>query len=61
MNTYLIVHTETLRGYYYIDAESPEDACDRWYDEVCANKVDFSDLDLINTEDEAELVLDDLS
>lgn len=56
MDTYRITHTEKLRGYFYIEADSPRDALDRWMDEVDAGRVDFSGLEVLSSGDEAELV-----
>lgn len=56
MKTYKIIHTETLVGCFYVEAEAPEDALDEYYHLVSNGKIDFSDLEMIDSEDKAEEV-----
>ena len=56
MKTYKIIHTETLVGWFYVEAETPEDALDEYYRLVSNGKIDFSDLEMIDSEDKAEEV-----
>ena len=57
MAKYKIVHEETLKGYFYIeDAESERDAIDQFDAKCSRGEIDFSDLDVIDTNDTAEIV-----
>lgn len=47
---YKIKHTETLVGFYYVEAESEEDALDTFDWLVCDGKIDFGDLEMLNGE-----------
>lgn len=48
MKTYTIRHEETLVGYYEIEAESPEEALEK-YEKMCDDgEIDFTDLDIVN-------------
>lgn len=56
MKTYKIIHTETLVGWFYVEAETPEEALEEYYHLVSNGKIDFSDLEMIDSEDKAEEV-----
>lgn len=56
MKTYKIVHTETLIGWFYVEAETPEQALEEYNFQVSNGKIDFSDLEMIDSEDKAEEV-----
>ena len=52
MRTYQICHREELVGYYSIDADSPEDALAEYQYLVSEGKIDFSDLEMVDSSDE---------
>ena len=54
MKTYKIVHTETLVGWFYVDAETPEVALEEYHNQVSNGVIDFSDLEMIDSEDKVE-------
>lgn len=56
MHEYKIVHREELVGWFYVYAESEEDALEIYHDAVNNGRIDFSDMELVDSEDTAELV-----
>lgn len=52
---YKIVHKESLVGWYYVEADSEQEALEEWRHMLCDGKVDFSDLELIDSSDTAVL------
>ena len=54
MKTYKIVHTETLFGYLYVEAENPEAALAEYYECLNNGEIDFGDLEMIDSEDKVE-------
>lgn len=53
MKTFRIVHREELVGFFYVEAETPEEAVQEWYHQVNDGKIDFSDMELVDSSDEA--------
>lgn len=51
MKTYTIRHEETLVGYYEIEAESPEEALNKFEYKTSEGEIDFTDLDMVNSSD----------
>ena len=58
MNEYKIVHRESLVGYFYVTAENEKDALDVFHYQVSEGQIDFSDLEMIDSSDEAEVMQD---
>lgn len=56
MAEYKIIHREELVGWFYVHANSKEEALEKWNRKVNNGEVDFSDLDLVDSSDTAELV-----
>lgn len=54
MSEYKIIHKETLIGRFYIEANSPGEAMQKYHDMVDRGKIDFSDLEPIDGEDYIE-------
>lgn len=54
MKTYKIAHTETLFGYFYVEAETPEAALAEYYECLNNGEIDFGDLEMIDSEDKVE-------
>lgn len=54
---YKIVHTETLVGWFYVDADSPEEALEEYHRQLNDGKIDFSDMEMIDGSDVAEEVI----
>ena len=55
MATYKIKHKEELIGWFYVEADSEEEALDEFDFQVNDGKVDFSDMEMINSSNEAVL------
>lgn len=53
MKKYKIVHTEKLVGEWYVEAESSEGAIEAFMTQVNNGKIDFSDMELVDSEDNA--------
>lgn len=53
---YQITHRENIVGYFYVEAESEEDAIDVFNCQVMNGDIDFSDMELIDHTDEATLL-----
>lgn len=57
MGLYKIIHREQLIGEYYVEASDEQEALNVWEAMICNGDVDFSDMEMIDSSDEA--VLDD--
>lgn len=55
MGLYKIVHREQLIGEYYVEACDEQEALNVWEAMVNKGGVDFSDMELIDSSDEAVL------
>ena len=51
MKTYKIIHEEKLSGYFYIEANSPEEAIEEYNYMIENGQIDFSDLEMYDSED----------
>lgn len=58
MKTFRIVHTEELVGFFYVQAETEEEALQEWYHQVNNGKVDFSDMEMVDSSEEAIEMID---
>ena len=54
MKTYKIIHKEEIVGRFYVEANSPDEALEEYRYQVDNGKIDFSDMELIDSEDVAE-------
>lgn len=54
METYKIIHKEVLEGWYYVEAESEEAALEEFQYQCGEGKIDFSDMEMVDSEDIAE-------
>ena len=54
MKTFKIVHREKLVGWYYINAETAEEALEEFEYQVSEGKIDISDLEMIDVENSVE-------
>ena len=54
MKTWKIVHKEELIGWFYVEAETAEEASEQWRDKVDNGEVDFSDREMVSSEDTVE-------
>ena len=59
MKEYKIVHREELVGYFYVEAESKEEALQEYHRQASEGQIDFSDLELVDGEDIAEELEED--
>lgn len=59
MATYKIIHKEELVGWFYVEADSKEEALEEFGFQVNNGQIDFSDVELIDSSDEAVLEYDD--
>lgn len=57
MKTWKIVHREELVGWYYVEAETAEDAMEEWKHRVENGQVDFGDMEMVNSDDVVEEVM----
>jgi hypothetical protein len=55
MATYKIVHTEELVGWFYVEADSEEEAIEEYNRQVNNGEIDFSDLEMVDSTDVARL------
>lgn len=55
MGVYKIIHKEELVGTYFVDACDEQEALNVWNSMVSAGGVDFSDMELVDSSDEAVL------
>ena len=58
MATYKIIHREELIGWFYVEADSEEEALEEFSFQVNDGQIDFSDMEMIESSDEA--VLDEM-
>lgn len=49
-----IVHREELVGFFYVEADTPEEALDKYHEKVNNGEIDFSDMEMIDSDDIAE-------
>ena len=54
MKTWKIVHREELIGWYYVEAETAEDAMKEWKHRVENGQVDFGDMEMVDSDDVVE-------
>lgn len=54
MKTWKIVHKEELVGYFYVEAETAEDALKEYAYQVENGQIDFSDMEMTDSEDTVE-------
>lgn len=54
MKTFHIVHREELVGYFYVEAETPEEALQEWYNQVNNGEIDFSDMEMVDSSEEVQ-------
>lgn len=54
MKTWKIVHKEELVGYFYVEAETAEDALEEYAYQVENGQIDFSDMEMVDSEDTVE-------
>ena len=55
MKRYKIIHKEELVGWFYVEANSEEEALEEWNRKVSNGEVDFSDMELLESFDSAVL------
>ena len=55
MNTYRITHREKLVGWYYVEADNEDEAMAKFEYQASHGEIDFSDLEMVDSSDEAEL------
>lgn len=55
MATYKVVHTEKLVGVYYVEADSCEEAREEFEYLATEGKIDFCDLEMIDSSDDISL------
>lgn len=55
MAIYKIVHKEELIGWFYVEADSEEEALEEFGFQVNDGRIDFSDMEMIKSSDEAVL------
>lgn len=58
MAEYKVIHKEELVGWFYVTADNEQDAIDKWQQMVSNGEVDFSDMELVDSYDEAERLND---
>ena len=54
MKNWKIVHKEELVGYFYVKAETAEDALEEYAYQVENGQIDFSDMEIVDSEDTVE-------
>ena len=54
MKTWKIVHKEELIGWFYVEAETAEEALEQYKYNVDNGEIDFGDMEMINSEDTVE-------
>lgn len=57
MKTWKIVHREELVGWYYVEAETAEDAMEEWKHRVENGQIDFGDMEMVDSDDVVEEVM----
>lgn len=53
MKSYKIIHEEKLVGWWYVDANSEQDALDEFDRMVTNGEVDFSDMEMVDSSNQA--------
>lgn len=56
MKEYKIVHKEKLFEVFFVEAENEDDAMQKYNQMVMEGKIDYSDMDLVDSSDEVEEV-----
>lgn len=56
MKEYKITHREELIDYFYVEANSEDEALDEFYRKIDNGEIDFGDMEMVGSEDTAELV-----
>lgn len=56
MKEYKIAHKEKLFGVFFVEAENEDDAMQKYNQMVMEGKIDYSDMDLVDSSDEVEEV-----
>lgn len=56
MRDYKITHREELVGEYFVEAESEEDALEFFHHLCREGKIDFGDLEMVDSDDTASVV-----
>jgi len=56
MATFKIRHEETLVGYFYVEADSEEEAIIEYMHQVNDGEIDFSDMEMIDSSDTAYFI-----
>lgn len=56
MAEYKIIHKEEFVGWFYVNAEDESDALRKFSDAVDNAKIDFSDMEMVDSSDTAVLV-----
>ncbi len=54
MKTYRIIHKEVLTGWFYVNAESEEEALEEFRYQCGEGKIDFGNMDIVDSEDIVE-------
>ncbi len=55
MKTFKIVHREELVGWFYVEAENEAAALEEYNRKVNNGEIDFSDMEMVDSSDTAEL------
>lgn len=58
---YTIIYREELRGEFYVEADSVDNAMKAWYDDIDDGKIDFSDMEMVNSYAHAVLCEDEVA
>lgn len=58
MNEYKIIHREELVGWFYVNANSEEEAIEEYHHMLSNGEIDFSDMEMVDSEDTAVLAED---
>lgn len=57
MKTYKIIHREEYVGWFYVEADSEEEAFEEWNFKVNNGEIDFADVEMVDSSD--TVVLDE--
>lgn len=57
MAEYKIIHREELVGWFYVHANSKEEALEKWRNQVNNGEIDFSDMEMV---DSSEIATEDI-
>ena len=52
---YRIIHREELVGWFFVEADSPEEALETYNQQVCDGQIDFSDMEMVDSSDEVDM------